>query len=640
MAVPFDCSALQSMVETVMHKRQTKLILRHILVALLFLGISWLFYAPPWPWGRGIYFGDGQDSVSFIWFLNWWPFALSHHLPLLHSFYADWPAGTDLSWKTSVPALGLLCAPLTQRFGALLLFNMLMLASPALAGWAVYLAAWALVEAFWAAFYAGMLFLISGYEIGQNLGHLNLSFTAALPLCLFVLLRAEQGGWAPWRLGLALAALLAFEFGTSQEVFASFVFYAALGLGLTFWMRPGLRPCIRRLAPGLALGLALGLLLVSPFLLQMLRGWGAAQQNLSDPALYGNDLLASLIPTPLSLFGGAHFAKFTAAFTGNYAEQGGYYSLPLLLLLGFAAWRGSPALRLCAAMFVLALIAGWGPFIYVHGVRVLPAPWYPFAHLPLLSAMLPCRFSLYAWLAASFVLALWLRRAGWRRWVAALAVLVMLIPAQSHDRNWRALVLPPVFSSLAPGAHLLVLPLFGREMGWQYLSAMRFYLVGQGYLGTGRPAPFRDWPLFEPLWEAQYGAIDPQAFAAYLAVYAVQYVVVLDTGYGFFRPGVDEAKAAAQARALLQKAGWVTRNGALFTPGPHPPGPARIAYYAALRPPLPPGQRAWLLKHERIDVCRIEKMAEFLRYNPQGLLAWWAGGAGWLLPPAQIMCGP
>ena len=77
-------------------------LLRHAAVCLLFLAASWLFYAPPRAWPDLTYFGDGQDSLAFIWFLNWWPFALTHHLPLLFTHYVDYPTGVDLVWKMCI----------------------------------------------------------------------------------------------------------------------------------------------------------------------------------------------------------------------------------------------------------------------------------------------------------------------------------------------------------------------------------------------------------------------------------------------------------------------------------------------------------------------------------------------------------
>ncbi len=627
------------MIEERMGDARTPLILRHMLVCLGFLAASWLFYAPPQGWWHNAYFGDGQDSVAFMWFLTWWPFALAQHLPLFHTVYADWPAGTDLAWKTSIPALGFLAAPFTRPFGALPVFNLLMIASPALAGWGVYLAAMALTGEFFAALAAGVLFMISGYEIGQNLGHLNLSFTVALPLCVWAVVAAARQGWSTPRLAVVLGLLLAFEFGVSQEVFTSAMLFAALTLAALWRLHPAARPVLRQLAPGIALGLVLCLALVAPFLWQMLRGWGAARGSMSSPAVYANDLLSSLVPTPLSLLGGRFFEPVSKGFLGNFAEEGGYYSLPLLALLAVAVWRGTAASRVCGVVFLAAFIEAMRPILLVHGVPRIYTFWYPFAHLPLLAALLPCRLSLYGWLAASFIVALWLKPGGWRRGVAVLLCLAVLAPAQSAARNWRAFTAPPVFASLPQGAHVMVLPLFAREMGWQMLSGMRFKLVGQGYLGTGRPAPFRDWALYEPLWENDFTAIDPAGFAAYLAHFDVQDVVVLDSGYEFYSPGIDERRAAAQARALLAAAGWRSADGTLFTPAATlspaalAQAQARQTYDAAalLR-------HAHALRRERTNICVLRHYAARWHIPPRMLERVYAGFTTMPLPARGITC--
>jgi hypothetical protein len=383
---------------------RTRLILRHAVVCLLFCIACWLFFAPPAHWGRNTYFGYGQDPVSFAWFLNWWPFALIHLLNPLYTDYADWPAGTDLVWKASVPGLGLLMAPFTLWFGALPIFNLLAMMSPALAAWGLYLATWELTGDVLAALLAGLLLAFSGYEMGQVLGHLNLAFTAALPLCIWVCVRAWHRSWPNWNLALALGLLLTFEFGTSQEIYASAVLFGGLTLLLLWLLHRPARAVLWRMAPGLAGGLALSVLLLAPLIWQMLRGWAAARGNLIDPDEFGADLMTSIIPTPVTLWGGQHFIPTTLGFKGNYAEQGGYFSLPLLLLLACifvrGLWRGDVALRLCGAMFLIALAASWGPHLHLYGKRlVIPGPWLPFAHLPLLSAILPCRLALFGWLA-------------------------------------------------------------------------------------------------------------------------------------------------------------------------------------------------------------------------------------------------
>ena len=618
---------------------------RHAAVCLLFLAASWIFYAPPRHWPGLTSLGDGQDSLAFIWFLNWWPFACAHHLPLLFTHYADAPAGTDLVWKTSIPALGLLAAPFTLRFGAPAVFNVLMIAAPALSGFALYLAAWELTGAFAAALLAGAVFACSGYEIGQTLGHLNLAFTAAVPLSLWACLRAVSRNWPRWQLGAVLGGLFLFEFGVSQEIFASEILFGASALLMLAWLAPLPRPVLARLLQGILLGLALCLLLASPFIWAMLRGYAAARANFSTPDVYSNDLLAAFIPTPLVFLGGHLALPLSKLFTGNSNEQGGYYSLPLVLL-ALSIWRTTPlpAVRVLAGMALLAAVASLGPYVHVLGHSLGPAPWLPFAHMPVLAAMLPGRFALYAWLCLALLLALWLARpgTGWRRYMLAGLCLLVILPAQSTARNWRQPVLPPVFAALPPGAHVLVLPVFAQEMGWQYASGMRFVLVGQGYLGNGMPAPFSSWPLYPALWRNLFNQIGPQEFSAYLQAYGVQYVVLLPQGYGYYagKP-VDEAAKTRAAAALLQQAGWrmttSTPQGALYQPTASTPrwSAGQIAAFIAQGKAR---QRAAVLPYEIHRVCQIRRFARATGLSPAPLLYLWALHAHPPFPADGIAC--
>jgi hypothetical protein len=619
-------------------------LLRHAAVCLLFLAASWLFYAPPRAWPDLTYFGDGQDSLAFIWFLNWWPFALTHHLPLLFTHYVDYPTGVDLVWKTSIPALGLLAAPFTLRFGAVAVFNVLMIAAPALSAFALYLAAWELTGVFAAALLAGALFLCSGYEAGQNLGHLNLAFTAAVPLSLWACLRAASRHWSSWHLGVVLGLLFLFEFGVSQEIFASQMLFGAVLLLVLAWLHPAQRLTLARLLPGILRALALCLLLASPFIWAMLRSYHAEQANFSTPDVYANDLLAAFIPTPLVFFGGHLARPISKLFTGNSCEQGGYYGLPLMLL-AVTIWRTTPlpAVRVLATMALLAAVAALGPYAHVLGYRISTAPWMLLYRLPFLAAMLPGRFSLYAWLALTLLLSLWLAQPGstWRRYALAGLCIASVLPAQSTARNWRQPVLPPVFTTLPPGAHVLVLPVFAQEMGWQYATGMRFVLVGQGYIGNGRPAPFTTWPLYPALWENRFPDINPQAFSAYLQDYDVQDVVLLPHGYRFFggKP-VDEAAETRTAATLLQQAGWrivtSTPEGAIYQPTAAITRwtPAQITAF------MLQAHRAKLIRFENRRVCQIRRFARLTGLNPAPLLGFYVAHVHPPLPVETIVCPP
>ena len=536
---------------------------RHAAVCVLYLLAGWAFFAPPKDWARSgsglTYFGQGQDPLAFIWFLNWWPFAWAHHLPLLFTQYADAPLGTDLVWKTSVPALALLAAPVTLHFGPAASFNLLMIACAPLSAFGVYLAAFELTGRFAPAILAGLLFGISGYEIGQGQGHLNLAFCIAVPLCLWACLRAARCNWSAWRLGVVLGALLSFEFGVSQEVFTSLLLFGGATVFLVFWLNKPARGAVLALSPGMVLSLALCLALISPFLLQMLRLYALERNNLSAPGLYGNDLLSFVTPTPLSLLGGTFFMPVTVKFLGNYTEQGGYFSAPLLMLLGCIAWRAGAVARVAGLLLLLSASFSLGPFLFLLGRHVSRAPWaLVYKSLPFLTAILPCRMVLYGWLAAAMLIAIWLAEpgAGWRRYAPVAACLAILAPDQSFARNWTHLPVPNVFATLKPGARVLVLPEFGQEMGWQVAAHMQFTLTGQGYLGTGRPAGFSDWPLFEPLWENQFAAINPTQFAAYLTHYNVDDLIILPQGYNLFHPQTNQYATFQAAQSLAQKAGW------------------------------------------------------------------------------------
>ena len=296
-------------------------LLHHVAVCPLFLAASWLFYAPA-RLARAHLFRRRPGSLAFIWFLNWWPFALTHHLPLLFTHYVDYPAGVDLVWKTSVPALGLLAAPFTLRFGAVAVFNVLMIAAPALSAFGLYLAAWELTGAFAASLLAGggvPLFGLRGRPKPWPPQPRVHGRRAAQPLDLFarrlpplVLLASGRGA------GLAVPVRvrrLAGDFRQPDAVWRHPVAGARLAA-------PRATPHAGAPVTGIVGALALCLLLASPFIWAMLCSYHAEQANFSTPDVYANDLLAAFIPTPLVFFGG-HLAlpisKLLPAIPANRA---------------------------------------------------------------------------------------------------------------------------------------------------------------------------------------------------------------------------------------------------------------------------------------------------------------------------------
>ncbi len=619
--------------------------LLHIGALLFLLALGYAFFAPPRSAPPLTYFGAGGDPLSFIWFLNWWPFAAQHHLPLFHTSYVNAPFGENLAWRAGVIGLGLLAAPFTLKFGALAVYNTLMLAAPGLSGWGAYLAAHELSEDTAASLTAGLVFGFCNYMLGHLLGHLNLCLTFAIPFCLWACLAAAKHGWGKWRLALLLGLALAFEFGVSQELYATLLIFGALAAATLYALHPPARAALARLLPGVSLGIGASLVILSPLIWQMLRSYAGGSHSVASPADFSVDLLGFILPTPITWLGGHWLAPLTNKFTGNTAEDGNYISLPLLLLLAHIArtHRTAPAVRVLAGFAALACLLALGPYVHVMGAEISTAPWLPASVLPFLHAMLPARFMLYAWLAIALLLACWLAAPGRKapRYVLLAACLVFILPARGYERNWPRLPIPAVFTNgaIPPGSRILILPENQVEMGYQYAAGMRFSMAAQGYLGTGAPLPFARWPLYRALFLQKYQAslplINPPMLAAFLAQYGVQTVVVT----GGFPPGHTPAPTSAAVAALLQRAGWLPAapgaDAQLFHPPATNPPPDAAQLAAFMRMPAPE-QRGLNIRLEQNWVHAIRLIARFTGLNPAPLLAFYAAHAHPPLPVDTI----
>ncbi len=620
--------------------------LQHELALLAFLVAGYFFYANPEPNSVPTYFGNTADPLGFIWFLNWRLVTAQHHLPFFYTYYADAPFGTDLAWTTNILSLGTLTFPLLAKFGAFAVYNGLMLASPGLACWGAYLAGFELTEDYLAALAAGLVFGFSSYMLGQLLDHLNLCFIFAVPFCLWACIAAAKHGWNKWRLGVLLGVALAFQFGVSQEIFASLVMFAALAVMVIHVLHPAARPALRRLLPGMTLGLCLSLLLISPVIWEMLRWYGDAGRNVAAAKNYSTDLLGFIIPTPLDWLGGNLLQPVTKLFKGNYAEDGAYIGLPLLLLLVRLAWghRRDPRFGIPGVIALLAAVLSLGPYAHVLGHEVSTAPWILAFKLPFLKSMLPMRFMLYAWLAIAMLLATWLAAPGqkYRRYTALAFCLLFLAPCRAYDRNWTQLATPTLLTdgTLPPGSRILILPEYFNEMGYQYESGMKFSLAAQGYLSGGMPEPFVKWPLYRTIFLQKYQKyiplVDPHMLAAFLATYQVQNVVVTGDAKEF----ADGHTQSAQLAALLQQAGWVAvltdSDARLYRPATPQavPDAAQIEAYMRMQRPE---NHARAIDYETYWVKGIRTLARVSGLNAQPFLSFYAAYAH---PPLPVEAVP
>jgi Bacterial membrane protein YfhO len=499
--------------------------------------------------------GIDSEAGQFIWCLAYLPWAIAHHQfsPVTHLLWQ--PYGVNLAWLTTVPLLGLLMAPVTLAAGPLLSFNLLTLAAPALAGWAAYFLCLELCEVPAAAMLGGFLFAFSSYEAAQSLDHLNLDFTALLPLILLAGLRRVRGRAGRGATAFWLGLLLGGEFLISPELLATACLFGGITFLLAYAVAPQYRPALRALALDIILAAPLALLLAAPVLLAMAKDMHEAAHPQNWTVVYSIDALNFLLPTPVTMLGGPELTSISNHFTGGPDEQAGYLGLPALLLLGviLADAERRRRLWLPLSMLGVALLAALGPVLQIGGHNTgIPLPWALIARLPLLGAALPARCMVYAFLALAIITSLWLRaRPGRPCMRAAICICVFLLPAK-HAAP------PAPFSSffrpgrvqqvLGPQPNLLILPfsLNGPSSIWQAESGFSFTQTG-GYLGLP-PAQARAYPVVITLLDDPTGqGLSAAGFAAYVHDAGTQYVIA--------GPGTAPAELAA-----VSSLGWPARQ--------------------------------------------------------------------------------
>lgn len=480
------------------------------------------------------------DPLAFIWFLNWWPFAIAHHLNPLISTYVWYPKGFNFTWATTVPSAALLGAPLTLFSGPVLTYNFWSVMAPALSAWTAFFLAWYLTRDWAAALVGGYLFGFSSYELGQLLAHPVINLVFLVPIAVLLCVRRTRGEIGRWKFIGALTVVLLVEFGLSTEIVATLCVLGAITWGIfLLFGPPSDRSALWQLAVDITLAAGITIVLASPFLFYVIRGLPDVPPVINPPMLYSADAINYIVPTRVTRFGRTIFASVADHFTGNITEQGAYLGLPLILLLVFyfrgqIANRNTRALLLTICMLALLSL---GPWLHIGGTKTpVPLPWLLTERLPLLRLALPTRFTMYVALAASVAAALYLasgtgRRRLLRFALAGLACL-SLLPNVSVFA-WKRWPVQPFFTpqnveqKLGKLPNVLVLPTAGipLSLAWQLNAGMRYTQSG-GYVGW---VPYREWNSIGLLYsELRTGA--GRWFAndltAFCATHHVNYIIM------------------------------------------------------------------------------------------------------------------
>jgi hypothetical protein len=437
-----------------------------------------------------------NDFQIMTWSLAWWPWAFGHGVSPFHTPLLWPPEGFPTLWITSIPVPSLVAFPLSATAGPLVAYNVLMLAAVPLATAAAYLLCHELTSNPWASAFGALVFGLSPYMLGHSLSqHLNLLLVFPLPLLALLGVRYHRERLTRTRFVVWSAVLLIVLAGTSLELFVDLT--VVLVVGSVVAMLAARR--FTRIGTAVALAYACCLPVLLPAAIVALR---SAHGPLgAPPSTFATDLWNVVLPTPTLLLGKLHSLGSPARhFVGNIGERDGYLGLPLLVVCGLALRRRDawPAGLLAAVGLILSL----GPVVASGGRRLVFNP-FSTARLPLLTNVLPARFSLFVALAAACLCALWLAQPGSRaiRVAVAAVVAASLLPnfvAASHVTNaWGvsdsfAWSTPRVaadfvdersWTRLVPrGSNVLVLPTRDRTLAsyWQVKAKLRFRLAIPG----------------------------------------------------------------------------------------------------------------------------------------------------------------
>jgi hypothetical protein len=428
---------------------------------------------------QGLRLAD-KDPNFFVWMLRWWPYALAHHLNPMYTTLIRAPGGFGLTWISSVPALSVLAAPLTETVGPVSAFNLLNALALPLTAWAAFVFCRRLTGQFWPSLVGGAIFGFSVYELTRApSGDLDLTYLVLLPVLGYLVVLWWQGAIGRVVFVVLAGLALAVQFYLFVELFADLtaLLVPAVVLGYAFAGR-GYRRKVARLAALLGLAYVLALALAVPYLY-------AALTHLPSIHVHG-------VPADLGTLG-TDLPLYVAA-------------IGLVLL----HWSSRLA-RLLGVMLVLTIAASLGSVLTIGGHVYGKLPWGGIWNMPFLKDAFPNRLLAFAYLILAVMTALFLAEAGrnmrdhWWRWLLApiiVAVMVanMTVIRQLTPPNPPFMETPAFITSgqyrqvLTPGETVAVISgVNDAGMLWQADTNFYFRIVG-GYVGIPWP-PFGDLPV-------------------------------------------------------------------------------------------------------------------------------------------------
>jgi len=456
-----------------------------------------------------------MDPNLFTWNLRWWPYAIAHGLNPLYSTEVGAPAGYDLAWVTTVPPLALLVSPLSVLASPVVSFNLLVVASIPVSGWAAFVLCRRLTRRFWPSLAGGAVYGFSAYEMNHIFaGQLNLAFSLLLPLMAYLVVLWRDGAISSRVFAGLLGLAIALQFYLFLEIFADMtaVWALALAAGYVLASRAD-RPRVAKLIRLVGVAYLLAIALAAPYLAYALTH--VPPGYTTSPASASLDLAGLVVPRSGQTFGLSWLAHYAALLP--IPGKDGYLGIPLLAVavaLAITTWS-SRLTRFLTVMLSAVILVALGPVLHVDGHRVTGLPWARLWQLPIVRSAYPARFMVFAFLVLAVMMAVWLAgpsRRPWLRWLlglCAIAAVAVNTPALIFQPGPG---LPAFISTgeyrhyLAPGDTIVVISQRGNAgMLWQAETSYYTRLAG-GYLNE-HTARRTDLPM--PIARLATGPVTP-----------------------------------------------------------------------------------------------------------------------------------
>jgi len=462
------------------------------------------------------------DPSSFVWFIEWPAYALTHGQSLFVEHADQVPAGLNMLDNTSALAIGIVLAPITWLFGPVTSLNVALTVAPVLSGISAYgCLRRGLGVSKPSAIVAGLLFACSPFmQRNETLAHLQVSFLPLVPLiflCCYELIVTQRGKW--WRWGLLLGLLVAVQFFIGSEILTMVTLTVIISLVVSVIAaairhREALLKRLPFAAKGLALGGVIGgALLAYPVYFAML---GPAHITGSDWARVTTNHL-NLIFFPLSQNHRAITLMPDAGYLGRAGLANGYLGFGILVVIAAALLIRRPLTWLCMLLLAITGWASLGNYDTVPGglapmpggfspLSGVPSLWHIVKDVPVLDQATPQNFSAIMVLTVVVATALlldwiWAQRSGEllrslpgraSRWAIAMAAGVSLVLVLSWLTAWpmplkvESVATPPpiqrILASLPQHAVVLFYPFPSSELDqaliWQADDGLRFAVAG------------------------------------------------------------------------------------------------------------------------------------------------------------------